>query len=157
MKTQRATTRFVDEQQIDHMVRQSTNNQARDIDTQFKVLENRLDQVSEDLERAEGNKSALTTIKQTIEKDRADIRDLRMIVCGEQINPRQRQRLTGAEDRMNGLLKNMERMLAAAMQDTRGNKVLTRKVPIAEPSTNPVGIVCRHIVGLHLTVLKLCR
>ncbi|CAI7586308.1 unnamed protein product [Penicillium discolor] len=119
MKTQRATARFVDEQQMDHMV-------------------------SEDLERAEGDKSALNTIKQTIEKDRADIRDLRMIVCGEEINLRQRQRLA-------------ERMLAAARQDTRENKVMTRKVPIAESSTNPVGIACRHIVGLHLTVLKLCR
>ncbi|CAI7599848.1 unnamed protein product [Penicillium palitans] len=139
MKTQRATTRFIEQEQMDHMIHESTNNRARDIDAQFKV--------SEALERAEGNKSALDAVKQIIQKDRTDIRDLRMIVCGAEVNLGRQQRLAGAEDRMNGLLKTMERMLAAAMQATRENQVVTRKVPIAESSTNPVGIARRHVVG----------
>ncbi|KAF4763082.1 hypothetical protein N7455_010606 [Penicillium solitum] len=147
MKTQRATTCFVEQEQMDQMILDSTNNRARDIDAQFKAIESRLDQVSEDLERAEGSKSALEKLKQTIEQDRVDIRDLRKVVCAAEANLRRQERLTGAEDRMNGLLNNMERMLAAAMQDTRENKVMTRKVPIAESSTNPVGIARRHVVG----------
>ena len=147
IKNQRATTRFVEQDKMDQMVRQSTTNRARDIDGQFKAIESRLDQVSEDLERAEGSKSALQKIKQTIEQDRADIQDLRKVVCAAEVNLRRQERLTGAEDRMNGLLKNMERMLAAAMQNTRENKVLTRKVPIAESSTNPMSIARRHVVG----------
>lgn len=43
MKTQRATTRFVEQEQMDHMIHESTNNWARDIDAQFKVVENKLD------------------------------------------------------------------------------------------------------------------
>ncbi|KAJ5417198.1 uncharacterized protein N7487_000748 [Penicillium crustosum] len=94
-----------------------------------------------------GQQKCPQKIKQTIEQDRADIQDLRKVVCAAEVNLRRQERLTGAEDRMNGLLKNMERMLAAAMQNTRENKVLTRKVPIAESSTNPVSIARRHVVG----------
>lgn len=41
---------------------------------------------------------------------------------------------------MNGLLKNMDRMLAAAMQDTRANQARTRNASIANFSPNPVGM-----------------
>ncbi|KAJ5603040.1 hypothetical protein N7537_005996 [Penicillium hordei] len=147
MKAQRATTRFMEQYQMDTMIHQCNNNRARDIDAQFKIVDGQLDNVSEELEHAEGNESALRRVKQLLEKDQADIQQLRRIVTTAEFNLQRKERLAGAEDRLNGLLKNMEKMLAAAMQDTRANQVQTRKVPIAETSTNPVGIVRRHVVG----------
>ncbi|CAI7658270.1 unnamed protein product [Penicillium palitans] len=122
MADRRSTTRFLDQEQMNAL-----------------VIENRLDQVSEVLERAEGNKSALEAVKQTIQKDRTDIRDLRMIVCTAEANLRRQERLSGVEDRMNGLLKNIDRMLAAAIQDTRANQARTRNASSANSSPNPVG------------------
>ncbi|KAJ6132447.1 hypothetical protein N7471_007662 [Penicillium samsonianum] len=139
---------------MDTMIHQSNSNRARDIDAQFKILDKRLDQVSEDLERAEGNKKALEALKHTIEKDRVDVQDLRKIVSATEYNLQRQQRLASAEDRMKGLLKSMEKMLAAAMQNTRASQVQTRKAPIAESSASPVGIARRHVVRLHLTILS---
>ncbi|KAJ6132451.1 hypothetical protein N7471_007666 [Penicillium samsonianum] len=147
LTSQRSTTRFIDQHQMDTMIHQSNSNRARDIDAQFKIVDERLDQVSEDLERAEGNKKALEALKQTIEKDRADVQDLQKIVNATEYSLQRQQRLAGAEDRMKGLLKNMEKMLAAAMQNTRASQVQTRKVPIAESSASPVGIARRPVVG----------
>ncbi|KAK4868093.1 hypothetical protein LT330_007291 [Penicillium expansum] len=143
----RSTTRFVDQQQINAMVHQSSSNRAREFDAQFKNIDDQLDHVSEELERAEGNTSALQRVRQLLEKDRADVQELRRAVAASEYNLQRQKRLAGAEDRVKGLLKNMEKMLAAAMQGTRGSQVQTSKAPIAESATPPVGIARRRAVG----------
>ncbi|KGO77986.1 hypothetical protein PITC_025140 [Penicillium italicum] len=147
LSTQRSTTRFVEQDQMDSMIRRSNDNRARDIDAQFQTLDNRLDQVSEDLEEAEGNKSALQGVQRAIEKDRKDLRDLREVVAAAEFSLQRQQRLAGAEDRVKGLIKNLEKMLAVAMQGTRGSQAQTHNETIAESSTPPVGIARRHAVG----------
>lgn len=100
MATQRSSTRFIDQEQMNALVNQSQKHRSRDVDAQLQVLESRLYQVSEDLERAEGDKSTLEAVKRTMEKDRTDIRELQQIVRAAEINLRRQQRLTGAEDRI---------------------------------------------------------
>ncbi|CAG8895969.1 unnamed protein product [Penicillium egyptiacum] len=146
MATHRAT-RFVDQAHMDALINRSCNDRARDIDRQFQIVDNRLDQVAEELERAEGNEAALQGLQYTIQKDRRDVQDLRQIVAASEYNLQRQKRLAGAEDRMKGLIKSMDMMLAAAMQATRDSQVRTRDAPIAESSTHPVGIARRHVVG----------
>ncbi|KAJ5044394.1 hypothetical protein NUH16_001196 [Penicillium rubens] len=141
------TTRFVDQAHIDALINRSYNDRARDIDRQFRILEDRLDQVSEELERAEGNKAALQGLQYALQKDRHDVQDLRQIVAAAEFNLQRQQRLAGAEDRMKGLARNLNLMLAAAMQATRDSQVRARSAPTAESTTNPVGIARRHVVG----------
>ncbi|KAG0156050.1 hypothetical protein PDIDSM_3226 [Penicillium digitatum] len=145
--TQRRTTCFVEQRQMEMLCKKSTSNRAREIDAQFQILDHQLDQVSEDLERAEGKKAALQDVRRAIEKDRRDLQDLRQIVAAAGYSLQRQKRLAGAEDRVKGLFKNLEKMLAAAMQGTRGSQVQTRKAPIAESSTHPVGIERRYAVG----------
>ncbi|KZN91081.1 hypothetical protein EN45_012090 [Penicillium chrysogenum] len=141
------TTRFVDQAHIDALINRSYNDRARDIDRQFRILEDRLDQVSEEHERAEGNKAALQGLQYALQKDRHDVQDLRQIVAAAEFNLQRQQRLAGAEDRMKGLARNLNLMLAAAMQATRDSQVRARSAPTAESTTNPVGIARRHVVG----------
>ncbi|CAG8089349.1 unnamed protein product [Penicillium nalgiovense] len=141
------TTRFVDPAHMDALINRSCNDRARDIDRQFQILEDRLDQVSEDLERAEGNQAALQGLQYAFQKDRRDVQDLRQIVAATEFNLQRQKRLAGAEDRLKGLTKNLDLMLAAAMQGTRDSQVRTRSAPTAESSTHPVGIARRHVVG----------
>ncbi|KAJ6185982.1 hypothetical protein N7519_007283 [Penicillium mononematosum] len=141
------TTRFVDQAHMDALINRSCNDRARDIDRQFQILEDRLDQVSEDLERAEGNQAALQGIQYAFQKDRHDVQDLRQIVAAAEFNLQRHKRLAGAEDRFKGLAKNLDLMLAAAMQATRDSQVRARSAPTAESSTHPVGIARRHVVG----------
>ncbi|CAG7943038.1 unnamed protein product [Penicillium nalgiovense] len=141
------TTRFVDPAHMDALINRSCNDRARDIDRQFQILEDRLDQVSEDLERAEGNQAALQGLQYAFQKDRRDVQDLRQIVAAAEFNLQHQKRLAGAEDRLKGLTKNLDLMLAAAMQCTRDSQVRTRSAPTAESSTHPVGIARHHVVG----------
>jgi hypothetical protein len=143
----RRTTRFVDQAHMDALINRSCNDRARDIDRQFQILDDRLDQASEDLERAEGNQAALQGLQYALQKDRRDVQDLRQIVAAAEFNLQRQQRLAGAEDRLKGLAKNLDLMLAAAMQATRESQVRTRSAPIAESSTHPVGIARRQVVG----------
>ncbi|CAI7646756.1 unnamed protein product [Penicillium glandicola] len=93
--TQRSTSRLIDQQQMDAIIHQSTNN--------------RLDQASEELELAEGDRDVYRQWKQNIAKDRNDVLGLRRIVAGLEYNMRHRERRVGAETRMQGLLNNMSR------------------------------------------------
>ncbi|KAJ5519009.1 Mannosyltransferase 1 CMT1 [Penicillium expansum] len=77
------------------MVHQLSSNRAREIDAQFQNLDNRLDQVSEDLERAEGNATALQDVQQAIQKDRRDLQDLRQIVVAVEYNLQRQKHLAG--------------------------------------------------------------
>ncbi|KAJ5165041.1 uncharacterized protein N7500_006871 [Penicillium coprophilum] len=144
---QRRTTRFVDQHQMDAMIHRSNNNRSRDVDAQFRILENRLDELAEQLERAEGNKTALQKLNQTLQKDQIDVQELRHIVAAAEYSQRRQERLAGAENRMNGLLRTMERMQAAAMQNTRASHAYTRSALTAESQASPVGIARRHIIG----------
>ncbi|KGO45685.1 Mannosyltransferase 1, CMT1 [Penicillium expansum] len=114
------------------MVHQLSSYRAREIDAQFQNLDNRLDQVSEDLERAEGNATALQDVQRAIQKDRRDLQDLRQIVVAVEYNLQRQKHLAGPGDRVKGLLRNMEKMLAAVMQGTKGSQVQTSKAPISE-------------------------
>ncbi|KAJ5512649.1 hypothetical protein N7463_002201 [Penicillium fimorum] len=147
MANQRSTTRFVDQQQMDMMIYQSKNNRSRDVNSQFCILENRMDEISEELERAEGNRAALQKLQHTLDKDRGDVKQLQQIVAATEYSLRRQERLAGSEARMSGLLRNMERMQAAAMQNTRISQIQTRSAPIAESKTNPVGIARRPVMG----------
>ncbi|KOS45795.1 hypothetical protein ACN38_g3252 [Penicillium nordicum] len=146
MASERRTTRLLDQHEMEAMIKQSTKSQSQNIEAQLRILEDQLDQTAENLELAEGKKKALLNCKQQLAKDQADLRDLRQIVAAAEYNVRRHERLTGAEDRVKGLLKNMENMLAAVMQDTRFNQAQTRNAQIAESSANPVGIAPRHVV-----------
>jgi hypothetical protein len=83
---QRSTTRFVDQNEMDRMTHQSTNNRSKDIDAQLTSIDSRLSEVSEDLERAKGDKAALRDWQRRISKDRADVKELCAIVAGAQYN-----------------------------------------------------------------------
>ncbi|KAJ5451064.1 hypothetical protein N7491_000246 [Penicillium cf. griseofulvum] len=145
---QRSTTRFVDQNEMDRMIRQSTNNRSKDIDAQLTIIDCRLDEVSEDLERAKGNKAALQDWQRRTLKDQTDVKELRAIVSGAQYNMQQHARLKAVETRFQGLLRSMENMLAVAMQDTRASQLRTLKPPNAESTTNNlVGIARYPVVG----------
>ncbi|KAJ5470504.1 hypothetical protein N7530_007861 [Penicillium desertorum] len=75
-------------------------------------------------------------LQYALQKDRYDIQDLRQIVAAAEFNLQRQQRLAGAEDRLKGLAKNLDLMLAAAMQATRESQVRTRSAPTAESSTH---------------------
>ncbi|KAJ5360297.1 hypothetical protein N7517_009488 [Penicillium concentricum] len=145
--TQRRTTCFVDQQQMDALINQSRNSRSRDVDSQLRVLENRLDEAAEELERAEGNIKSLQACKQSLAKDQTDLQELRQLLAATEHNMRRQERVVGAESRFKGLLKTMERMLASSMQNARASQVQTRSAPIAESKTNPVGIAHRTVMG----------
>lgn len=147
MTTTRNTTRFVDQHEMEALIDRSSKNRSRDIEAQLRILEGQLDQSAVNLKLAEGKIKALQLCKQQLVKDQADLRDLRQIATAAEYNVRRDERLRCAEDRVKGLLKNMEKMLAAVMQDTRVNQARTRNPQIAESSATPVGIAPRHVVG----------
>ncbi|KAJ6185976.1 hypothetical protein N7519_007277 [Penicillium mononematosum] len=93
------------------------------------------------------------SLQYDFQKDRHDIQDLRQIVAAAEFNLQRQKRLAGAEDRFKGLAKNLDLMLAAAMQATRDSQLRARSAPTAESSIHPVCIARHHIVGSHLTIL----
>ncbi|KAJ5196945.1 hypothetical protein N7449_007424 [Penicillium cf. viridicatum] len=147
LTSQRNTTRFIDQHEMEALIDQSNKNRSQDVEAQLRILEGQLDQTAVNLELAEGKKKALLDCKQQLAKDQADLRELCQIITVTEYNVRRYERLACAEDRVNGLLKNMEKMLAAVMQDTRVNQARTRNAQIAESSATPVGIAPRHVVG----------
>ncbi|KAJ5796976.1 uncharacterized protein N7518_005516 [Penicillium psychrosexuale] len=146
MATDRNTTKLLDHEQMQAMIDQANSNRTSQIDCQFQVLEDDLEQVSVDLEHAEGKKKALQDCKKKLARDQADLHDLRQVVGAAGRNLQRQARLAGAEDRLKGLLDNADRMLAASMQSTRASQVQTRKATSAESSASPVGIARRHVV-----------
>ncbi|KAJ5955178.1 hypothetical protein N7501_009457 [Penicillium viridicatum] len=151
MAQKRTTTRFIDQHEMEAIITQSNKNRSGNIDTQLKILEDQLDQTAVDLELAEGKKKALEDCKEQLAKDQADLRDLHQIVAAADYNIRRQERLTGAEDRVKGLLRNMERMMATTLEETRVNQ--------ARSSANSMGMSLdscrssRQCRGLHLTAL----
>ncbi|KAJ5406068.1 hypothetical protein N7465_007352 [Penicillium sp. CMV-2018d] len=122
MAAKRHTTLFVDQHAMAAMINQSSKNRAQDIEAQLGIIEDQLDQTAVSLELAEGKKNALQDCKKQIAKDQADLRDLRQVITAAEWNIRRQERLTGAEDRVKGLLRNMERMMATALEETRVNQ-----------------------------------
>ncbi|OQD65795.1 hypothetical protein PENPOL_c005G00286 [Penicillium polonicum] len=118
----RVTTKFIDQHQMEVMITQANKNRSQNIEAQLRILEDQLDQTAVNLELAEGKKNALQDCKQQLTKDQADLQDLRHIVADAEYNARRHERLKGAEDRVKGLLRNMERMMATALEETRVNQ-----------------------------------
>ncbi|KAJ5958677.1 uncharacterized protein N7479_005827 [Penicillium vulpinum] len=147
MATQRSTTRFLDQHQMDAMIQQSNGNRSRDIDAQLGVLEDRLNQASEEEDLVKDRKLSLETYSKNLSKDREDLQELRQIVTATEYNVRRQERLAGAEVRLKGLLKTLGTMHASAMENTRASQVQTRSAPIAESQTNPVIIALQHVLG----------
>ncbi|KAJ5836497.1 hypothetical protein N7447_002523 [Penicillium robsamsonii] len=146
---QRRTTKFVDQEQMDALISQSRGSRSRDVDAQLRVLEDRLDEAAEELERAEGNLKSLQACRQGLAKDQTDLRELRQLLAATEHNMRRQERIVGAESRFKGLLKTMERMLASSMENARASQIQTRSAPIAESKTNPVGIARRLVMRSH--------
>ncbi|KAI3212085.1 hypothetical protein CBS147311_603 [Penicillium roqueforti] len=146
MAKDRNTTKLLDHEQMQAMINQANSNRTSQIECQFQVIEDDLEQVSVDLEQAEGKKKALRDCKEKLARDQADLRDLCQVVAAAGRNQQRQARLAGAEDRLKGLLDNADRMLAASMQSTRVSQVQTRKASSAESSASPVGIARRHVV-----------
>ena len=92
MATRRSTIQFIDQEQMKALVNQSQKSRSRDVDAQFQVLDSPLDQVSEDLERAQGDKDAPQDSKQKIADDRNEVYELRRIVTRAEYNLQRQER-----------------------------------------------------------------
>ncbi|KAJ5955182.1 hypothetical protein N7501_009461 [Penicillium viridicatum] len=133
MAHKRTTTRFIDQHEMEAIISQSNKNRSKNIEAQLGIIEDQLDQTAVNLELAEGKKEALQTCKHQLVKDQADLQDLRHIIAAADYNIRRQERLTGAEDRVKGLLRNMERMMATALEETRVNQARSSATSVGMP------------------------
>ncbi|KXG50046.1 uncharacterized protein PGRI_060130 [Penicillium griseofulvum] len=143
---QRSTTRFVDQNEMDRMIHRSTDNRSKEIDAQLETITSRLDEVSEDLVRAKGDKAALRDWQRRVRKDREDIRELRVLVAGAK-NMEQQARFRAVESRFQGLLGSMENMLAVAIQKTSAGQAPSHTLPTSVSTVKEPVVVCHPVVG----------